>query len=190
MKHSSHWLIAALVGLLVSLIAGACERPVSSEPSSDPASSATESEPALTDAVGETSREWIVEHHPTWAPEDAAAPDRAVAKKLSQVPAGATVDVYLGTWCSDSRREVPRFWRALKLAGEVPFQVNYVGLDRSFEAGDVDLSRVGVEAVPTFVVKRDGEEVGRVVEKSPQEIEKHLLDLLTGEASGKISATR
>lgn len=42
--------------------------------------------------------------------------------------------------------------------------------------------------VPTFIVERDGHEVGRIVEVSPNGIERDLLDLLSGARSGVISA--
>jgi thiol-disulfide isomerase/thioredoxin len=141
-------------------------------------------------AVGETSRDWIVEHHPTWAADRATAPDDAAARSLAQVDPGAEIEVYLGTWCPDSRREVPRFWRALDIAGDVPFEVRYVGLDRDFQAGDVDLESRDVIAVPTFVVLRDGKEVGRVVETAVDGIEADIGALLSGDATGTISATR
>ncbi len=46
-----------------------------------------------------------------------------------------------------------------------------------------------VRYLPTFIVRRDGREVGRIVETSPNGIEHDLLALLTGKAHGVI-ATR
>lgn len=45
-------------------------------------------------------------------------------------------------------------------------------------------------AIPAFVVDRDGQIVGSVVEKAPNGIERDLLSLLRGEKSGVVSATR
>lgn len=143
------------------------------------------------DFTGEVTREGILEGDAGWkAAYDKAEPDAETSKKLGQVEPGATVEVYLGTWCGDSRREVPRFWKALDQAGDVPFELSYVGVDRSFNADEVSLDDVDLEAVPTFVVFRDGDEVGRVVENAPDTIEADLLSLLTGEKTGKISETR
>ena len=56
------------------------------------------------------------------------------ALALGAVEPGAAIDVYLGTWCSDSERELARFWRALDLnLGIVPFDVRYIAVDRSEE---------------------------------------------------------
>ena len=48
----------------------------------------------------------------------------------------------------------------------------------------VDLIRV-----PTFVVRRDGRELGRIVEESPNGIENDLLALLTGDSTGTLTAS-
>lgn len=194
MSHSLRRTTIAIATLFS--FACACQRPVPSEEPTpthedkmdDAPEESAPKKPAH--AVGETTRDWIVQHHPNWAAEHGAKPNPAAAKSLAGVPPGARVDVYLGTWCPDSHREVTRFWRALDVAGDVPFAVEYVGLDRNFEAGDVDLQKVNVVAVPTFVVIRDGEEVGRVVETSVEGIETDLGTLLRGEASGMISASR
>ncbi len=42
--------------------------------------------------------------------------------------------------------------------------------------------------MPTFVVLRDGREVGRIVEESPHGVERDLLALLDGSARGVVSA--
>jgi thiol-disulfide isomerase/thioredoxin len=112
----------------------------------------------------------------------------ADAKALTEVPEGAEVTVYFATWCSDSRREVPRLWRALEAAdGDIPFSVDYIGVDRALQAEEVDLKGVDLQFVPTFVVRRDGKEVGRIVESAPDLLERDLAALLAGEKSGVVT---
>ena len=97
--------------------------------------------------------------------------------------------VYLGTWCSDSRRELSRFWRAIDEAGgEVAFELAYVGVSRDKDEPAEALAGLGLEYVPTFVVEIDGVEVGRIVEESPNGIEHDLAALLRGETSGLVTA--
>ncbi len=139
--------------------------------------------------LGPVSREQLEAAEPSWVEaEIEAAPDPAAAQALAAVPPGAEVTVYLGTWCSDSRRELARFWRALDEAGgEPPFAIEYIAVDRS-DQRPPELERdLDLRYVPTFIVRRSGEEVGRMVEQSPGGIERDLLALLTGEASGVIS---
>ena len=145
-----------------------------------------EKEPAL---LGPTVREAVEAAEPAWVEAEVAAqPDPAAVEALVAVPPGAEVTVYFGTWCSDSRRELSRFWRALDEAGgEVPFTVEYVAVDHA-EKRPPELERdLGLLYVPTFIVRRGGAEVGRIVEVSPHGIERDLAALLAGEAHGVVS---
>lgn len=139
--------------------------------------------------VGQVTREEIVSAVPDWVHAQVEAEiDEDAARALAIVPP-AEITVYLGTWCSDSRREVPRLWKALDATGGmVPFSVDYVAVDEDKREPAEHLEGVDLEFVPTFVVRRDGEELGRVVEVAVDGIERDLLRLLTGEARGVLSA--
>lgn len=131
----------------------------------------------------------VTEVFPEWRDRvEAVDVDSDDAEALGEVEPGAEVTVYFGTWCGDSRREVPRLWKALRSAGgDVPFSVDYIALDRDFEAGDVSLEGKEIQYVPTFVVERDGEEVGRIVESAPDKLERDLRALLAGDEEGVLS---
>lgn len=139
--------------------------------------------PVTRDQVEGASAEWM-------QAEVEAQPDAQAAQALASIEPGAEVTVYLGTWCSDSRREVPRLWKAIDAAGgSVPFALHYVGVDHDKKEPSAALAEGDVHYLPTFIVRRGGKEVGRVVETSPNGIERDLLALLTGKAHG-VLATR
>ncbi|HEV8578536.1 MAG TPA: thioredoxin family protein [Thermoanaerobaculia bacterium] len=141
--------------------------------------------------IGPTTREQIESAVPEWVQAEVeAAPEVEVARSLASVEPGAEVTVFLGTWCGDSRREVPRFWKALAMAGfDVPFEVRYIGVDRGKKEPANEVAANDIRYLPTFIVRRDGREVGRIVETSPHGVEHDLLDLLNGKARG-VLATR
>jgi hypothetical protein len=126
---------------------------------------------------------------PDWVKAEAAsAPDAKAVQGLAAVPPGATVTVYLGSWCGDSRREVSRFWRALDEEGNrVPFEISYIGVDPSKKEPAALVEGSDLRYVPTFIVRRGGREVGRIVESAPHGIERDLLVLLDGSAHGLVS---
>lgn len=124
----------------------------------------------------------MVENIPGWmspVPIDVDA-----ASKLAAVAPGAEVILVIGTWCSDSKREVGRLWQALDVAGPVPFTVALLGVDRDKKAPGLTLE---VAYVPLLIVRRGGQEVGRIIESAPNGIEKDLLALLDGSKTGIIS---
>jgi thiol-disulfide isomerase/thioredoxin len=174
-------LLALSSTVVLTALAGAADPPAAS-PTAKPAA------PEEAALVGPTTRE-KVEASPEWVQAEVdAKPDAGAAQALGTVEPGAEVTVFLGTWCGDSRREVPRLWKALDAeGGAVPFQIRYVGVDHD-KKQPADLIRENdVRYLPTFIVRRGGHEVGRIVETSPHGVEQDLLALLTGKASGVVT---
>ena len=173
--------------LLPALLAAACATvpPAVNEAEEPP------EEPEV-ELVGPLTRDEIEAALPDWiGAQVEASPDVEQALRMASAgSADSRVTVYLGTWCSDSRRELARFWRAVDEAGgEVTFDLAYVGIRRDKERRDPGLEDVGLVRVPTFVVEVAGAEAGRVVEESPNGIEHDLLALLRGEVTGLVTAT-
>jgi len=111
-------------------------------------------------------------------------PDAAALDRLRSAAGSYTVWSVVGSWCSDSRREVPRLRRVLEEAGGDRIRHHLVGVDRTkWVGGQEDLSRVigarEVERVPTIVVVDDsGEELGRIVERAEGPIEQLMVEIL------------
>jgi cyclophilin family peptidyl-prolyl cis-trans isomerase/HEAT repeat protein len=76
------------------------------------------------------------------------------------------VTVAMGTWCSDTREQVPRLLAVLSALGDrSPFEApRLVGTDRSKRASAALYPFGEVELSPTIVVSIGGHEVGRIVE--------------------------
>ena len=174
-------LLALSCGLALTALAGAGDPPAA--PSAVKPAAAEEAV-----LVGPTTRE-KVEASPEWVQAEVEAkPDAGAAQALGTVEPGAEVTVFLGTWCGDSRREVPRLWKALDAeGGAAPFQIRYVGVDHDKKQPADLLKESDVRYLPTFIVRRGGHEVGRIVETSPHGVEQDLLALLTGKASGVLT---
>ncbi len=162
--------------------APAAERPAPSPPKT----AAPAERPVL---LGHVQREQVEAAVPDWVEaEVASAPDGEAVKRLAAVPRGATVTVFLGSWCGDSRREVSRLWHGLdQVGGEVPFAISYVAVDPAKKEPADLVSGNDLRYVPTFIVRRDGKEVGRIVESAPHGIERDLLSLLDGSAHGLLT---
>lgn len=141
--------------------------------------------------IGEMTRQEIEAALPDWVEEQVLSrPDTESASSLADALQGAEVMVLLGTWCSDSRRELARLWRALDEVGALdPDQLRYIGVDREMQEPSEWVTGSDLRLVPTFIVRRREQELGRIVESSPQGIEIDLLALLRGELSGVISAS-
>jgi hypothetical protein len=147
-----------------------------------------ESEPVL---LGPLTREEIEMAMPEWvAAEVEARPDMDAAAEMVTALEHAEITIFMGTWCSDSGRELPRLWRALDELGVLnPEQIRYIGVDRDKLEPQEWVAGSQLLLVPTIVVSRDGKEAGRIIESSPNGIERDLLALLNGERVGVITAS-
>jgi len=94
--------------------------------------------------------------------------------------------VFFGTWCGDSRREVPRLLKVFD-AMELPrASVELVAVDRTEEAlkqspGGEERDRE-IYRVPTVIVERGSKEISRLVEYPVLSLERDLLAILEGNA--------
>ncbi len=94
------------------------------------------------------------------------------------------IEVFLGTWCGDSRREVPRFFKVLDQLALPETALSLVALDNGSEATKQSPSHeeVGklIHRVPTFIVYRNGAEIGRIVETPHTSFEMDLTQIVLG----------
>lgn len=85
-----------------------------------------------------------------------------------------SITIVMGTWCSDSRREVPRFYKILDFLKFPSEKVKLILVDRKKEAPDVDISYLKIELVPTMIFYNDGLEIGRIIESPKETLEKDI----------------
>jgi len=86
--------------------------------------------------------------------------------------------VVFGTWCSDSRREVPRFFRIMDLLNVPKDHIALYGVDRSKKSPGIP-QQFDITSVPTIIVLRDGTEIGRIVEAPKTRLEFDVMEILT-----------
>ncbi|MFZ2493157.1 MAG: peptidylprolyl isomerase, partial [Thermoanaerobaculia bacterium] len=128
--------------------------------------------------IGKVTSELVISL-PDYGPIKASyTPDASLVDYMATtVRPGDRVEVYLGTWCDDSQREVPRFLRildALAAQGKtVP--ITFVAIDRSKTKPAELIAGKSIEKVPTFIYYRDDAELGRIVEKPATLLEDELL---------------
>lgn len=89
------------------------------------------------------------------------------------------IDVYLGTWCSDSLNNVPKFIKILDLVRNPNVVVNFYNVKRK-ASSDVKyyVEDLKVERVPTFIFYRDGKEIGRIVENPKNSLVEDFLEII------------
>jgi thiol-disulfide isomerase/thioredoxin len=132
------------------------------------AAPATPRPPAPAPLLGHATREELRAYEP-WKPlfVKPYAPDAAAIAAIKANANGVTVLLIVATWCPDSKREIPRFFAIMDGVGISESQLTMVGVDRTKKDAEGLTEKWGITRVPTFVFLRNGQEVGRVVERTP-----------------------
>ena len=97
--------------------------------------------------------------------------------KIDQNDKGVTVEIYFGTWCSDSRVWVPAFMGMLDKTNMAD-KIQLIALPGSKKLEETARLEEIIEMVPTFVFWRNGKEIGRIVESPEETLAKDMIRIL------------
>ena len=107
-----------------------------------------------------------------------------VASLKTQLTKVDSITVFMGTWCGDSKKEVPRLTRTLKEAGYDFEKVKIICLDRRFnfykQSPQHEEAGLNIHRVPTIILHNKSGEIGRIVEHPITSIESDLLTIIGG----------
>ncbi|MEI6577117.1 MAG: thioredoxin family protein [Bacteroidota bacterium] len=106
-------------------------------------------------------------------------PDAQILDQLKNQMKGVKIILIMGTWCSDSRREVPRFYKILDYLKVKSKKMKVICVDRDKKAGDLSLEKLKFTLIPTFVIYKNDKELGRIIESPLESLEKDLLKIIT-----------
>lgn len=88
--------------------------------------------------------------------------------------------VVFGSWCDDSQRELPHLYKVLREAGMPMGKVALYGLDRAKKGRDMEDKIFRVEKVPTIILFKNHQEIGRIVETPKISLENDLAEMVEG----------
>ncbi len=106
--------------------------------------------------------------------------DTSTVNKFADNISDFNITIVMGTWCSDSRTEVPHFIKILNDAHYDSNKIKLFCVDRDKEEKDVDISNLKIVLVPTMIFYKDEKEIGRIIETPNETLEKDILNILKG----------
>ena len=86
----------------------------------------------------------------------------------------------MGTWCGDSKRETPHFYKILEEAGFNFKNLELITVNRSKRTPDNLQKGLNIFKVPTFIFYKNEKEIGRYVEYARESLEKDMLKITSG----------
>ncbi len=87
------------------------------------------------------------------------------------------ITIVLATWCSDSRREVPRLFKILDVINYPTSKLTIIAVNREKNGVEKETEGLNINLVPTFIVYKDKNEIGRIIETPVQSLEKDLASI-------------
>ena len=123
--------------------------------------------------------QWFQENY------DGYDPDPKVLEKLEPLVKDCTIEVFMGTWCGDSQREIPRLYRILDGVGFEERSLKVCAMAPSSvdprRCPDGRQQNRNIVRIPTIIVSREGEELGRIIEYPVKTLEEDLLAIVRGD---------
>jgi len=112
---------------------------------------------------------------------DTYTPDATIISELKSNLKGIKIKGFMGTWCGDSKRETPRFYKILEQAGYNLNNLELVTVNRGKKTPDNLQEGFNIFKVPTFIFYKNGKEIGRYVEYARESLEKDMLKIVSGQ---------
>ena len=135
---------------------------------------------AIKDLEREPYAAWYKPGYENYIP----APEIIAQLKKSN-PSTFTLKIVFGSWCGDSKRELPKMMKVLHAAGFPEKNIQLIGvydsLDVYKQAPKREEKGLNIYRVPTFIVYQKDKEVGRIVEYAVESLERDLLKIVSGQ---------
>lgn len=106
----------------------------------------------------DTAFGWFSSGQKSFTPNDDAVKGFVAGKDA------VNIVVFGGTWCEDTHMVLPHFFVTADAANFPSDRITLIGVDRSKKTLYNLSEAFGITNVPTFIVMKNGKEIGRVVE--------------------------
>ncbi len=98
---------------------------------------------------------------------------------------GLGIKIVMGTWCPDSRREVPRFMKILDSWQFPSGRLTFIGVDDGKLSPVGEYEQLEIQRVPTFIIYKNNIEAGRIIENPVTSLEQDMVNILRGMNNNK-----
>jgi len=102
-------------------------------------------------------------------------PNDSIINLLKNKINDVEITIVLGVWCSDSRREFPRFIKILDLIDFDYSNMKIIAVDTKKDGVKIDINNYNIELIPTFILYKQNTEIGRIIETPENTLEYDIL---------------
>lgn len=122
-------------------------------------------------------KEWFVPNYTAYEVEP-----ELITKLKKSLTKEYSFEIFFGTWCGDSKREVPRFFKILDAVNFPEQKIKLIGVDtgEAYKQGPkAETQGKGIYRVATFIVLKNNMEIGRLIEHPVTTLEEDVFKIIT-----------
>ena len=88
------------------------------------------------------------------------------------------IAIFMGTWCHDSKREVPRVIKLFNLLALENGRIKIVALNKQKKGYFKNYKSFNIKRTPTIIFFKNGKEIGRIIERPSLSIEEDFFQFV------------
>lgn len=129
--------------------------------------------------IGVVEVEQIIEDDPLFGIHaERYKPDEQAVEFLTTYTDTTEIYVFFGNWCRESKKYLPGLVKTLRMANAPNIKTTYIGVDEQKKLPELFLYMYDIRYIPSVVVIKGNEEIGRIIEAPRSLIELHLVEIL------------
>jgi len=127
------------------------------------------------DLVTDSAFAWFIQNQKGYTP------DQNALQALRANKDSINIVAFGGTWCGDTKHILPQFFVLTDAAGFSQDRITLLGVDHNKKTIQHLSEAFNITNVPTFIVMKNGKEIGRVVEYGKYGLfDKELGEIIAG----------
>ena len=131
--------------------------------------------------LGEITPAEILLSLPDWkAVVESCSPNLEIVSRLQSVNEEIRIEIFLGTWCSDSKQHVSAYIKVMDMVQNPLLKTTYIGIPRDKDSRAKYVQGKDIQKIPTFIVTIRGQEAGRIIETPQTSVEEDLWKIIQG----------
>ncbi len=106
-------------------------------------------------------------------------PEKNVIESIRVNLEDLMIKVFYGEWCPDCRIQLPRFLSVILALSEENIDLEFIEVNRDKKDRQGKAEKMNVLAVPTFIFFRNGDEIGRIIERPNDKMERDIAEIVS-----------
>ena len=107
--------------------------------------------------------------------------DNETTKQISQLINDYEITIFMGTWCEESQKDLPAFFKIIDQTNFDNQKIELIAMSEEKTTPNDYEKGLEIYNIPTFIFKKNGTEINRIVEFPVETLEKDIYKIVSGQ---------